>query len=92
MKLPRITLPDPPPFGPTILMPSAWFPEMMLRAAAVVPPIVLPNELGFVVPAEKAMKMPSPPLPRAVVPVTSVPIKLPCTIVRVVPESWSTIP
>ena len=45
---------------------------MMLRAPAVVSPMVLPNAWAII-------NTPSPPLPSAVLPEESVPMKLPCT-------------
>src|SRR5262245_1014431 len=66
MKFPCTRLPDD---VPLIRMPYPPLPEMILRAAVVVPPIVL------VVPP--AIQIPWLLLPTAPVPVTFVPIRLP---------------
>ena len=55
----------------SITTPYLPLPEMMFRAAAVVPPTVLSGALESTTP--------SPTLPTAWVPETSVPMKLPCT-------------
>jgi hypothetical protein len=65
----------------TMLMPDAPdvavpFPEMTLPARAVVPPIVLPFDDTL---------RPFDRLPTPSVPVALVPMKLPCTVVDVVP-------
>ena len=57
-------------------MPSPLLPEITLPAPAPVPPIVLP-ELLIDTPVA---------LPRAAVPVASVPMKLPCTTLPVAPD------
>ena len=56
--------------GPSIRMPH-WLAEITLRAAAVVPPIVLPEA--------PSISTPSFELPRSAVPDLSVPMKLPST-------------
>src|SRR5262249_60191337 len=68
-----------------IRTPYAVFPEMMLRAAAVVPPTVLPE-----VPLSK--RTPERELGRAAVPAALVPMLFPLTTVAVVPGSWISMP
>ena len=67
MKLPPMVLPVELP----ISMPFWLLPEMTLRAPAGVPPIVLLEPPSIITPSL---------LPRATVPVTSVPMKSPCTM------------
>ena len=62
--------------SPEMSMPSPLLPEITLPWPAPVPPIVLPELL---------IDTPSP-LPRAMAPVASVPMKLPCTTLPVVPD------
>ena len=54
-------------------MPSLRFPEMRLRADALVPPTVLSAELMMLMPLIRKVLPPDVPLPSATVPDTSVP-------------------
>ena len=64
--------------APVTLTPSRAFPEMTFRAAAVVPPTVLPD-------APVSILMPSSELATAPVPAALVPIRFPTTRLPVVP-------
>ena len=59
--------------------------EMMLRAETVVPPIKLSDGPSY-------NKTPNLPLPRAAMPVTSVPMRLPATTLAFVPVPTSETP
>ena len=72
MKLPSITVPLP----WSVKMPPSWLAAMTLPAPAPAPPIVLPGD---------ETPMPQEVLPRATVPVTSAPMKLPETTMPVTP-------
>ena len=84
-KLPRTTFPE--LEAPEIRTPSPSFPEIRLPAdrtkgTALTPPIVLP--------AVEVIVRPEPPLPRSIVPLGSVPMKLPTTRTPVAPPSSRT--
>ena len=59
------------------MMPSLSLPEITFPAPAAVPPTVMPDTNDISIPAC--------PLPRSIVPLASVPMKLPCTRVPVAP-------
>jgi len=73
---------------PCTILPSALlltaipvlFPEIRFRANGIGPPMVLLSPPSIQIPAER--------LPRVAVPVTSVPIKLPCTILLWLVLPW----
>ena len=69
---------------PSMTIPSPALPEITLVSPVAVPPIVLFGE--------DVIKIPCSPLPRAKVPLTSVPIKLPVTELLFVSESFIRIP